>query len=97
MNLKVKILKKTGNELRIEIDGESHTFCNLLQNTLLEDRGVEVAGYDLPHPLTQRSILYIKAKKEANPSKALERALKRINERTDEFILKLKEATGKSQ
>ena len=91
----VKTLKRTGSELRIEIDGEGHTFCNLLQKTLLEDRSVEMAGYDKPHPLTQRAILYIKVKKESNPEKALERALKKITERTDEFLLKFKEATGK--
>lgn len=95
--MRVKTLKRTGSELRIEIDGESHTFCNLLQNTLAEDRSVEMAGYDTPHPLTQKAVLYIKVKKEANPEKALERALKKITERTDEFLLKFKEATGKSQ
>ena len=95
--MRVRTLKRTGSELRIEIDGEGHTFCNLLQNTLLEDRNVEMAGYDTPHPLTQRAVLYIKAKKESNPEKALERALKKITERTDELLLKLKEATGKPQ
>ena len=49
--MKINILKKTKNELKIEIEGEGHTFCNLLQDALLEDKSVEMAGYDIPHPL----------------------------------------------
>ena len=93
--MKVKTLERTGVEVRIEVEGEGHSFCNLLQTTLLEDRNVEMAGYDVPHPLTQRAIIYIKVKKASDPNKALERALKKIAERTDEFLSKFKQVTGK--
>jgi DNA-directed RNA polymerase subunit L len=93
--LRVNTIKRAGSELRIEIEGEGHTLCNLLQNTLLKDRSVEMAGYDVPHPLTQKAVLYIKARKEHNPEKALERALRKISEMTDEFLQKLREASGR--
>ena len=96
MHLNIKTLERTKDTLRIEIDGEGHSFCNLLQNTLLEDRSVEMAGYDVPHPLTMKSIVYIKFKKESDPRKALERALKKIVERSDEFLSKFSQVTGKS-
>ena len=92
--MKVTILTKTSDELRLEIEGEGHTFCNLLQNALLEERGVKMAGYDMPHPLTLRSVVYLKVKKDADPSKVLERALKKITERSTEFLTKFRQATG---
>ena len=94
MPLNIKTLKKTRDELSIEIEGEGHTFCNLLQSTLNEDKNVEVAGYDVPHPLTLKGIIYLKVKKETDPYKTLEKALNKITERADEFLLKFKEATG---
>jgi DNA-directed RNA polymerase subunit L len=92
--LRIKTIKKTKDELKLEIEGESHTFCNLLQNTLVEDRSVKIAGYDTPHPLTEKSIMYIKVKKDGTPRKALERALKKISQRTDEFLSEFKKVTG---
>jgi len=49
-SLKINVLKKSGNELKIEIVGSSHGLCNLLAKRLLEDKTVEFAGYDVPHP-----------------------------------------------
>ncbi|WP_455279997.1 RpoL/Rpb11 RNA polymerase subunit family protein [[Eubacterium] cellulosolvens] len=92
--MRIKTIKKTKDELKLEIEGEGHTFCNLLQNTLVEDRSVKIAGYDTPHPLTEKSIIYIKVKKDSNPRKALERALNKISQRTDEFLTEFKKATG---
>jgi len=58
--LKVKVLKKEKNELKIEIEGAGHGLCNLLQKRLLEDEQVDVAGYDVPHPLASNPVLYIR-------------------------------------
>ncbi|WP_455283119.1 RpoL/Rpb11 RNA polymerase subunit family protein [[Eubacterium] cellulosolvens] len=93
--MRIKTIKKTKDELKLEIEGESHTFCNLLQNTLVEDRSVKIAGYDTPHPLTEKSIIYIKVKKDGTPKKVLERALKKINQRTDEFLSEFIKVIGK--
>ena len=84
MNL--KILQSTKNELKIEIQGEGHTFCNLLQQALLQDKGVEMAGYDVPHPLIPNAILYVRTKRETSPKKALERALSKVGEMSNEFL-----------
>jgi len=84
--LKVNVLKKTKNEMKIEIEGEGHTFCNLLQDTLLEDRNVEIAGYDLPHPLVSSPVVYLRMKGQKKPEKALEKALEKIKQRANEFL-----------
>jgi DNA-directed RNA polymerase subunit L len=83
--LEIKTLKDTKNELKIQIYGEGHTFCNLLQQTLLEDSDVEIAGYDQPHPLVPAPVVYIRMKGEKSPKKALDRALTKIKERAVEF------------
>lgn len=94
--MEVKVLSKTKNELRFEITGEDHTFCNLLQNVLLEDKNVEIAGYDQPHPLIRSSIIYLRTKREAAPEKALLNALASIKGLNKEFNEKFAEAVGPS-
>jgi len=94
--LKVKVLKRAKNELKLEVEGEGHTFCNLLQNVLLEDKDVEIAGYDLPHPLSSAPIIYIRMRREKMPEKTLVKALDKIKERTDDFLTKFNEAVGKT-
>jgi len=94
--VEVKVLSKSKNELRLEIIGEDHTFCNLLQNVLLEDKNVELAGYDQPHPLIRSSIVYVRTKREASPEKALLNALTNIQELNKEFNDKFAKAAGPS-
>lgn len=94
--MEVKIVSKSKNELKIEIVGEDHTFCNLLQNVLLEDKNVEIAGYDQPHPLIRSSIVYVKTKREASPEKVLLNALSNIQEVNKEFNEKFAKAVGPS-
>jgi len=92
--MQVKVLQKSKNELRIEIVGEDHTFCNLLQNILLQDKNVEIAGYDQPHPLIRSSIVYVRTRREVPPEKALLSALANIKNLNKEFNEKFERAVG---
>jgi DNA-directed RNA polymerase subunit L len=94
--MEVKVLSRTKSELKIEIVGEDHTFCNLLQNTLLGDKNVEIAGYDQPHPLIRSSIVYLRTKREISPEKVLLNALASIKELNKEFNEKFEKAVGPS-
>ena len=94
--MNIHILKETSDELRIEIKGEGHTFCNPLQKILLEDNEVEVAGYDIPHPLFPNTILYIHTKGKRNPKTVLREALKKLRERSNNFKIAF-EKTLKSE
>lgn len=69
--MKVKILKQSSNELKIEIEGSGHGVCNLLQKRLLEDKKVDQAGYDVPHPLASDPVIYVRMKGKAKPEDAL--------------------------
>ncbi len=83
--MKVKILKKSENELKIEIQGSSHGLCNLLQKRLLEDKRVDFAGYDVPHPLASSPVIYIRMKGANKPEDALIDAVEKVKETNDTF------------
>ena len=61
----MKYVKKAekGNELTFELRGEDHTFAGLLVSKLLEDKDVEIAQYNIPHPLIGEPEFYIRTKK----------------------------------
>jgi len=69
--VKVKVLKRIDNELKIEIEGSGHGVCNLLQKHLLEDKNVDQAGYDVPHPLASNPVIYVRTKGKAKPETAM--------------------------
>jgi len=83
--MKVNMLKKTSNELRIEIEGAGHTVCNLLQKKILEEKSVDMAGYDMPHPLTPNAIIYVRTKGTVKPEQVLRAAIANAREMNKEF------------
>jgi len=85
IKMEIKVLKRTSNELKIEIEGEGHTFCNVLQKALLEDDATEMAGYNLPHPLISNPTVYIQTKKGLKPETAIQNAVKKIRKQNKEF------------
>jgi len=92
--MEVKVISRSKNELRLEVIGEDHTFCNLLQNVLLDDKNVELAGYDQPHPLIRASVIYLKTRRDISPEKTLLNALDSMQELNKEFAEKFTEAVG---
>lgn len=89
--MKIKIVQSTQNELKLEIEGMGHTFCNLLQKRLLDHEKVDLAGYDIPHPLDSTPILYVRAKGDASPGELLQKAGKKTRNLNKDFKRKLKE------
>ena len=63
----------------------THGICNLLQKRLLEDKTVEFAGYDVPHPLASNPIIYVRMKGDAKPETALIKAVEKVRETNDAF------------
>lgn len=82
--MKIETLTETENELKIRIEGEGHTFCQALQESLLEDEAVEYAGYRLQHPLISQPIIYVRVKK-GSPRRALISAAEKVGAKADEF------------
>jgi len=90
--MKIRILDKTKNELKIEIEGEGYTFCNVLQKALLEDDTIEIASYDIPHPLISNPIVYVRTKGRRHPETALKDAAKKIRQQGQDFRKTFKKA-----
>jgi DNA-directed RNA polymerase subunit L len=90
--MKVKVLQKAANELKIEVEGAGHGLCNLLQKRLLEDERVDLAGYDVPHPLASSPVVYVRMKGAAKPEDALIKAVEKAREANTAFGKELKKA-----
>jgi DNA-directed RNA polymerase subunit L len=90
--MNVNILKKTPSELKIEVEGGGHTLCNLIQKRLLEEENVDLAGYDVPHPLASSPIIYVRTKNGIRPETALKNALEKAVEVNKEFGKQLEKA-----
>lgn len=92
--MQLKILDKKPNELTLEVEGEGHTLCNLLESTLLEDDEVEFASYNISHPLVANPVITVRTKGNKTPEEALkeaaEKILKKGRELREEFEKALK-------
>ena len=78
-------MNKNDHELKIEIMGADHGICNLLQKKILLDENVDLAGYDVPHPLASSPIIYVRMKDNSKPKDALLSAAKKAIADNDEF------------
>ena len=85
-----------GKMLKIEVGGEGHTLLNLLQSSLLKNRNVKMAGYSLPHPLMNRSVIYITLKRGANFDKALIKGAKDAKKELADFLKKFEAEIAKN-
>jgi DNA-directed RNA polymerase subunit L len=84
--MKLNIVKEEEGYIEVEFGGEGHTLLNLLQTSLLEDPAVEMAGYTRPHPLMDRSRLFIRFKgKKVKPMEILKKAADNAEAKLNEF------------
>lgn len=90
--MRIKILKRTSNELKIEVEGAGHALCNLLQKVLVEDETIDMAGYKVPHPLVDSATVYVRTKGRRKPEAAIREARKKILSESKEFRKSFKKA-----
>lgn len=83
--MRLKVLKETDNEIRVEVQGEGHTFCNALQDALLSDTDVEFSGYSIDHPLISEPVIFVRTKSSSNPRIVLIRAVEKLKSQTDDI------------
>ena len=89
--MNINIVRVTENEAEIEFLDEGHTFLNVLKHSLLQDPQVELATYDVKHPMISNPIFYLKTESK-DPLKALRDASLRLKDEFDELLelIKLK-------
>jgi len=95
--MKLILLEKTDIELRIEVQGETHTLLNLLQKTLLNNKNVEIAGYTIPHRLVDKAIFYVRTKGEEEPVHAVLKASEEIKAEAEDFKKALENSFRKKE
>ncbi len=93
--MKLKIVKREDGRLEMAVGGEGHTLLNLLQSALLKNKNVKMAGYAKPHPLVERSVLYLDIKKRRSPEKVLLAAAEDAKKRVNEFLTKFEKQIEK--
>ena len=83
--MNIKILEKTKKELKIEIDGANHTLCNVIQKQLVKDERVDLAGYNILHPLISNPVIYVRTKGKNKPETILKKNVKQVQTDTQTF------------
>lgn len=93
MFMKLKILGKGKNTLRMKFEGEDHSLLNLLKETIWNNEGAKIdsVSYKKKHPYMGDPILLIKTEK-GNPEKVLKRASNGIANQTKDFRVELDRA-----
>ncbi|RLE97103.1 MAG: DNA-directed RNA polymerase subunit L [Thermoprotei archaeon] len=94
--MELKILRENEHELEFILEGEDHTFCNLLVNILLEDPLVEFSAYRIPHPLIRKPIVYVRTR-DGSPREAVMRACDKIVALMNELKTKFREALSRHE
>lgn len=80
--MEIKVLEKRKDSLKIELEEETHTFCNAIRKELWQDKATEAAGYAISHSLLGNPHIVIKS---ANPKKSLQTAANNLKKKTKEF------------
>lgn len=80
----IKILERKNKKLRIEFEGESHTLLAPLKSKLLENEDVDIATYNIEHPVLSKPVLYVKMH-EGDPLEAVKLATLSLSSELEEF------------
>ena len=87
-DITVQVTRRGKNEVEIRIRGETYTIVDPLVS-MLHRMGVEFAGYDVPHPLVEESILFVRTG-EGDPLKVVKEAIDKLEEEYKELSESLK-------
>ena len=82
--MEFNVIEESKTKLIFELIGETHTFCNILKETLKEVKGVETVSYKIDHPLIGVPNFLLMTKG-TEPRKAIKEALKIIKKKFEEF------------
>jgi DNA-directed RNA polymerase subunit L len=84
--MEIKVLKKTDTEIEVEIKGEDHTLMNALKSSLLKNKAVKVATYDIEYPGISNPVLYVRTGDSEDPIDAIKKAASDLAGDCETFI-----------
>mgnify|MGYP006270333047 len=82
--MEINVIEDNENKFVFELKGAGHTFCNALKDELTQDENVDVATYNINHPLVAEPKIYLHMKK-GSARKALTEATERLQKKNEEF------------
>ena len=86
--MEINVIEDKKNKIIFELEGATHTFCNLLKDELQNDDNVKVATYSIAHPLVGKPKFIVESSGDAK--KALTEAAKRIGKLSEKFVADFK-------
>ncbi|AEH25576.1 DNA-directed RNA polymerase subunit L [Pyrococcus yayanosii] len=86
--MKIEVIKREENLLEFYLEGEDHTFANLLVEILRENKHIKFAAYTIEHPITmaRKPRFRVVTDGKVTPERALEEAAKKIFEKAKETL-----------
>lgn len=85
----LKILEIGKDHVKFLIEGEDHTFLNLLQHYLSKDSRTVLVRYNIPHPLVGKPEVYLRTDG-SNPIEVLRTASEKIVEVCGDLLKQIK-------
>jgi len=89
--MKLVLLENSEKKMILEVQGETHTFLNLLKENAWE-AGSKQASYMIQHPYLSEPKLIIRAE---NPKKVLDSAAQAIIDQAKDFEKEFKRASSR--
>ncbi|OYT40848.1 MAG: RNA polymerase [Desulfurococcales archaeon ex4484_58] len=89
--MEIRVIRKTENELILEIEGEDHTLGNLLVKEALNHPDIIYASYRIPHPLQNKLELYFTFRSKSDMEKVLCEIVENIHRYLSEFKKEVEE------
>ncbi|WP_297420428.1 DNA-directed RNA polymerase subunit L [Thermococcus sp.] len=82
--MKIEVIKREENVLEFYLEGEDHTFANLLNEVLHENEHITFAGYTIEHPvlMARKPKFRVVTDGKITPEKALEEAAQKVFDRS---------------
>ena len=86
--MKIEVIKRERNVMEFYLVGEDHTFANLLNEVLHENKHVTFAGYTIEHPIltARRPKFKVVTDGKITPEEALEAAAQKIFDRAKQVL-----------
>lgn len=95
--MKIEVIKREENLLEFYLVGEDHTFANLLNEVLHENKHVKFAAYTIEHPvlMARKPKFRVVTDGKITPEQALEEAAQKIFDRAKEVLEAWEKGIGK--
>jgi DNA-directed RNA polymerase subunit L len=83
--MEITAIESKKNRLVLEIRGETHTIPNALKRELWNVEGVTVAGYNIEHPLIDKTIFILETNSKITPQAAVKKAIDNLKKTNASF------------